>query len=59
MNFKDKFKDVTFYTKYNDSTYTVKAYIIPEYFKSIIFKHNPTATITIVSFRTVEQSIIN
>ena len=51
MNFKDKFKDVTFYTKYNDSTYTVKAYIIPEYFKSIIFKHNPTATITSVSFR--------
>lgn len=52
MNFKDKFKDVNFYTKYNDSTYTVKACPMPEvYLKSIIFKHAPTATITSVSFR--------
>ena len=52
MNFKDKFKDVNFYIKYDDSTYTVKACIMPEmYLKSMIFKHAPTATITTVSFR--------
>lgn len=52
MNFKDKFKDVNFYMRYIDSTYTVKTYIISEvYPKSIIFKHAPTATITSVSFK--------
>lgn len=52
MNFKENFKDVNFYIKYIDSTYTIKINIIPEkYFKSIIFKHAPTATITSVSFR--------
>ena len=52
MNFKDNFKDVNFYMKYIDSTYTVKTYVMPEkYPKAIIFKHAPTATITQVSFR--------
>ena len=52
MNFKDSFKDVNFYIKYIDSTYTIKTCVIPEqYIKSIIFKHAPTATITQVSFR--------
>lgn len=52
MNFKENFKDVNFYIKYIDSTYTVKTYVMPEkYPKAIIFKHAPTATITSVSFR--------
>ena len=52
MNFKSNFKDVNFYMKYTDSTYTVKTCVIPEqYIKSIIFKHAPTANITQVSFR--------
>lgn len=52
MNFKDKFKDVNFYMKYIDSTYTVKTYVMFEkYPKATIFKHAPTANITQVSFR--------
>lgn len=52
MNFKDSFKDVNFYIKYIDSTYTIKTYVMFEqYPKAIIFKHAPTATITQVSFR--------
>ena len=52
MNFKDSFKDVNFYIKYIDSTYTIKTYVMFEqYPKAIIFKHAPTATITSVSFR--------
>ena len=52
MNFKDSFKDVNFYIKYIDSTYTIKIHVsLNKYFKSIIFKHAPTATITQVSFR--------
>ena len=52
MNFKDKFKDVNFYTNYNDSTYTAKTCIMPEaYLKSIKNKYASTATITTVSFR--------
>ena len=52
MNFKENFKDVNFYMKYIDSTYTVKTYVMLEkYPKATIFKHAPTATITRVSFR--------
>ena len=52
MNFKDSFKDVNFYIKYTDSTYTIKTYVMFEkYPKATIFKHAPTATITSVSFR--------
>ena len=52
MNFKDSFKDVNFYMKYIDCTYTVKTYVMSEkYPKAIIFKHATTATITQVSFR--------
>ena len=52
MNFKENFKDVNFYMKYIDSTYTVKTCVIPEqYIKSIFFKYAPTANVTQVSFR--------
>ena len=52
MNFKENFKDVNFYMKYIDSTYTIKTYVMSKkYPKAIIFKHALTATITQVSFR--------
>ena len=52
MNFKDSFKDVNFYMKYNDSTYTFKLYVHPRNtLKSRLFKYVPTANVTQVSFR--------
>ena len=51
MNFKDNFKDVNFYMKYIDSTYTIKTHgMFEQHPKAIIFKYAPTATITSVSF---------